>query len=201
MGRAGEANVLPSKSEAAAAVVVLLRQHAVQPDHMAGQASHALGPEATPDALPTQGGTVYVAVADGDMTVSLITSNFFPFGAGVAVRHLLNIRFTWPAWRPALAGTLTLSVLVLYALIRGSAAPSDLAGTAGLAGVLGPVAGGSIQWTGPAGQADRLAILLGASLVAIVWPIDWTILCGLLVLLSVVTAARRVSRSIRELRA
>ena len=70
-----------------------------------------------------------------------------------------------------------------------------------VAGVLGPVAGGSIQWTGPAGQADRLAILLGASLVAIVWPIDWTILCGLLVLLSVVTAARRVSRSIRELRA
>ena len=70
-----------------------------------------------------------------------------------------------------------------------------------VAGVLGPVAGGSIQWTGPAGQADRLALLLGASLVAIVWPIDWTILCGLLVLLSVVTAARRVSRSIRELRA
>jgi len=70
-----------------------------------------------------------------------------------------------------------------------------------VAGVLGPVAGGSIQWTGPAGQADRLAIVLGASLVAIVWPIDWTILCGLLVVLSAITAARRVSRSIRELRA
>jgi CDP-diacylglycerol--glycerol-3-phosphate 3-phosphatidyltransferase len=69
-----------------------------------------------------------------------------------------------------------------------------------VAGVLGPVAGGSIQWTGPAGQADRLAILLGASLVAIVWSIDWTILCGLLVVLSLITAARRVSRSIRELR-
>jgi len=69
-----------------------------------------------------------------------------------------------------------------------------------VAGVLGPVAGGSIQWTGPAGQADRLAIVLGASLIAIVWPIDWTILCGLLVVLSVITAARRVSRSIRELR-
>ena len=69
-----------------------------------------------------------------------------------------------------------------------------------VAGVLGPVAGGSIQWTGPAGQADRLAILLGASLVAIVWPIDWTILCGLLVVLSVVTAVRRVSRSVKELR-
>ena len=70
-----------------------------------------------------------------------------------------------------------------------------------VAGVLGPAAGGSIQWTGPAGQADRLALVFGASLVAIVWPIDWTILCGLLVVLSVVTAARRVSRSIRELRA
>jgi len=70
-----------------------------------------------------------------------------------------------------------------------------------VAGVLGPVAGGSIQWTGPAGQADRLAIVLGASLVAIVWPIDWTILCGLIVVLSVITATRRVSRSVRELRA
>ena len=70
-----------------------------------------------------------------------------------------------------------------------------------VAGVLGPVAGGSIQWTGPAGQADRLAIMLGASLVAIVWPIDWTILCGLIVVLSVITATRRVSRSVRELRA
>ena len=70
-----------------------------------------------------------------------------------------------------------------------------------IAGVLGPVAGGSIQWTGPAGQADRLAIVLGASLVAIVWPIDWTILCGLIVVLSVITATRRVSRSVRELRA
>jgi phosphatidylglycerophosphate synthase len=70
-----------------------------------------------------------------------------------------------------------------------------------VAGVLGPVAGGQVQWTGPAGQADRLAIVLGASLIAIVWPIDWTILCGLLVVLSVITAARRVSRSIRELRA
>ena len=41
--------------------------------------------EPPPDALPTPGGTVYVAVADGDMTVSLITSNFFPFGSLVAV--------------------------------------------------------------------------------------------------------------------
>ena len=37
-----------------------------------------------------------------------------------------------------------------------------------LEGVLGPAAGGTIQWTGPAGQADRLAILLVASLLSLV---------------------------------
>jgi uncharacterized membrane protein len=44
-------------------------------------------------------------------------------GAGVAVRHLLNIRFTFAAWRPALAGTLAATVLALYGLIRMGAAP------------------------------------------------------------------------------
>ncbi|MDP9201525.1 MAG: urate hydroxylase PuuD [Gemmatimonadota bacterium] len=43
--------------------------------------------------------------------------------AGAAVRHLLNIRFTFPAWRPVLAGTLVGSVLALIAILRfGSAA-------------------------------------------------------------------------------
>lgn len=41
--------------------------------------------EPPPDALPGPGGTVYVAVADHEMAVSLITSNFFPFGSAVAV--------------------------------------------------------------------------------------------------------------------
>jgi uncharacterized membrane protein len=38
--------------------------------------------------------------------------------AGVAVRHVLNIRFTFPAWRPVLAGTLVGSVLALIAILR-----------------------------------------------------------------------------------
>ena len=70
-----------------------------------------------------------------------------------------------------------------------------------LAGVLGPVAGGTIQWTGPAGQADRLAILLVASLLSLVLPLDWALVCVVLLVLLLVTAVRRASRSIRELTA
>lgn len=69
-----------------------------------------------------------------------------------------------------------------------------------VAGVLGPLAGGAIQWTGPAGQADRLAILLVATVIAAVTPIDWTVVCAVIVLLSAVTLVRRASRSIAELR-
>jgi uncharacterized membrane protein len=51
--------------------------------------------------------------------------------AGVAVRHVLNIRFTFPQWRPALAGTLVASVLALIAILRvgsptNTAAASDV---------------------------------------------------------------------------
>ena len=67
-------------------------------------------------------------------------------------------------------------------------------------GVLGLVAGGSIQWTGPAGQADRLALLVAGCLIALVLPLSWTALCVVLVALSVLTIARRASRSIAELR-
>ena len=43
--------------------------------------------------------------------------------AGAAVRHLLNIRFSYPAWRPVLAGTMVVSVLALIAILGlGSAA-------------------------------------------------------------------------------
>jgi len=38
--------------------------------------------------------------------------------AGAAVRHVLNIRFTFPAWRPTLAATMVASVLVLIAILR-----------------------------------------------------------------------------------
>jgi uncharacterized membrane protein len=48
--------------------------------------------------------------------------------AGTAIRHVLNIRFTFPAWRPVLAGTMVGGVLALIAILRlGSAANSAVA--------------------------------------------------------------------------
>ena len=38
--------------------------------------------------------------------------------AGALVRHILNIRFAFAAWRPALAATMVVSVLVLIAILR-----------------------------------------------------------------------------------
>ncbi|HMA23967.1 MAG TPA: urate hydroxylase PuuD [Gemmatimonadaceae bacterium] len=49
--------------------------------------------------------------------------------SGVAVRHVLNVRFGYPQWKPALAGTLVVSVVVLYALLV-SAGPSPGASAA-----------------------------------------------------------------------
>jgi uncharacterized membrane protein len=46
--------------------------------------------------------------------------------AGAAVRHLLNIRFTYPAWRPVLAGTLVGSVVALIAILRLGAAANTV---------------------------------------------------------------------------
>jgi uncharacterized membrane protein len=57
---------------------------------------------------------------------------------GVAVRHLLNLRFQYRAWRPALAGTIV-SVAVLLYLISGIAGSARIAVTADSAGALGPV--------------------------------------------------------------
>jgi uncharacterized membrane protein len=45
--------------------------------------------------------------------------------AGVLVRHLLNVRFTFASWKPALAATMVVSTATLYGLIalgRGAAA-------------------------------------------------------------------------------
>ncbi|HEY3745059.1 MAG TPA: urate hydroxylase PuuD, partial [Gemmatimonadaceae bacterium] len=38
--------------------------------------------------------------------------------AGVAVRHVLNIRWNLPAWKPILAGVITASVLSLWAIMK-----------------------------------------------------------------------------------
>jgi len=47
---------------------------------------------------------------------------------GAAVRHVLNIRFTLPSWRPVLAGTLLASVVALIAILRlGSTAMTAVA--------------------------------------------------------------------------
>jgi len=51
--------------------------------------------------------------------------------AGAAVRHILNIRFTFPQWKPALAVTMAASVLALYALTTRPAAARDTAADAG----------------------------------------------------------------------
>ncbi len=95
-----------------------------------------------------------------------------------------------------------LTLLGLLALAEPAAVAIVIALTwiVNVAGVLGPAAGGSIQWVGPAAQADRRALLLAAALVSAVWPLDWTVLCVVLALLLAVTAALRAERSIRELR-
>lgn len=50
---------------------------------------------------------------------------------GALVRHVLNIRFGFPAWRPALAGAILGTVLALYLLLGfGSAAPPAVAAVA-----------------------------------------------------------------------
>ncbi len=68
-----------------------------------------------------------------------------------------------------------------------------------VAGVLPGIAGGSMQPVGPAGQPDRIAIVLVASAIAIVVPIDWSIVAALIVVLSLPTFALRVRRTWREL--
>ncbi|HEY7394019.1 MAG TPA: urate hydroxylase PuuD, partial [Gemmatimonadaceae bacterium] len=64
--------------------------------------------------------------------IALMVSNHFPsiygsrfswllllaiIAAGVAVRYVLNLRFTWPAWKPALAATIGVSVAALYGIL------------------------------------------------------------------------------------
>jgi uncharacterized membrane protein len=53
--------------------------------------------------------------------------------SGAAVRHVLNIRFGFPAWRPALAAILAATVVALYLGIRmgSSEAPIEVASASG----------------------------------------------------------------------
>jgi len=70
--------------------------------------------------------------------IVLMMSNHFPsiygnsrswllllvlIASGAAVRHVLNIRFSYPSWKPALAGTMLASVAMLY-MVLVPAAPN-----------------------------------------------------------------------------
>jgi CDP-diacylglycerol--glycerol-3-phosphate 3-phosphatidyltransferase len=69
-----------------------------------------------------------------------------------------------------------------------------------VAGVLPALAGGSFQPVGPAGQPDRITIVLFAAAIRTFVAFDWTLVCVLIVLLSIPTFALRVRRTTRELR-
>src|SRR5688500_16755261 len=45
--------------------------------------------------------------------------------AGAAVRHVLNLRWTYPQWKPALAGVIALSVAILYVLMHITFTPTS----------------------------------------------------------------------------
>lgn len=65
--------------------------------------------------------------------------------------------------------------------------------------VLPLLAGGTPQWVGPAGQPDRIAIILVASAIALVTPVPWTAVCMLLAGLLAITIALRIGRTVRQL--
>ncbi|HEU5217324.1 MAG TPA: urate hydroxylase PuuD, partial [Gemmatimonadales bacterium] len=45
---------------------------------------------------------------------------------GALVRHLLNIRFGWPAWRPALAGAILATIAALFVILKSGSEPAPL---------------------------------------------------------------------------
>lgn len=65
---------------------------------------------------------------------------------------------------------------------------------------LGVSAGASLQWVGPGAQADRLTVLLAASVLALFVPVPWTAVTQVLVALLAVTIVARVAGATRELR-
>jgi CDP-diacylglycerol--glycerol-3-phosphate 3-phosphatidyltransferase len=65
--------------------------------------------------------------------------------------------------------------------------------------VLPAIAGGSPQPVGPAGQPDRIAIVLVAAGIRTFVTFDLTWVCVLIVVLSIPTLVLRISRTVREL--
>jgi uncharacterized membrane protein len=47
---------------------------------------------------------------------------------GAAVRHVLNLRWTWPAWKPALGASIAATVILLWGILRfGNASSANVA--------------------------------------------------------------------------
>ena len=104
--------------------------------------------------------------------------NRLPQELGDALLFLALLRWADPAW---------------VALLLASA------WLVNACGVLPAVAGGSPQPAGPAGQPDRIAIVMVAAALATFVTLDWTWVCALIVVLSIPTAALRIARTVREL--
>ena len=86
--------------------------------------------------------------------IALMASNHFPslygsryawllllviVAAGAAVRHVLNVRWTWPSWKPALAGVIASTVAALYAVLAIPAPPAESTVAPSRMAVAGPV--------------------------------------------------------------
>ena len=89
--------------------------------------------------------------------------------------------------------------LIPWADIRWVALLLAAAWLVNVLAVLPAVAGGSPQPAGPAGQPDRIAIVLVAAVIHTFIAFDWTWVCALIVALSIPTVILRVARTVREL--
>ena len=92
------------------------------------------------------------------------------------------------------------AALLPWADVRWVALLLGAAWLVNVTAVLPAVAGGSPQPAGPAGQPDRIAIVLVAAAIQVFATFDWTWVCVLIVALSVPTVVLRVTRTVRELR-
>jgi CDP-diacylglycerol--glycerol-3-phosphate 3-phosphatidyltransferase len=103
---------------------------------------------------------------------------------------------------PAEIGDVMLMLpLVVQAAPPWAVAAIGLSWLVNVFGLLGLVAGGSIQSVGPAGQTDRLVVLLVAAIAAMIVPLDWTVVAIVLVVLAMPTLVLRTRRSLKELSA
>ena len=74
--------------------------------------------------------------------IALMVSNHFPVlyshrlnwlillvlvALGAGVRHILNVRWSMPSWKPALGGLIATGILLLWAIVTFGAAPTPLA--------------------------------------------------------------------------